>query len=154
MDGTPVADRGEAFGVVDVLLGVSPFVFLAGLLAGLVAALAVWPVAARVGGARRPPEGGPARYLRGPLLVGGVGLLASVVGLDLARGSVPDGVGPALAARLLVVAGCLSAVAHRLQYGDDPPERRRANGYAYAAFVVVWTSLALGLYALWLSQWS
>ena len=148
MTGTPVGDRGEAFGVVDALLGVSPFVFLAGLLAGLVAALAVWPVAARFGPAPDPLETAPSEYLRGPLLVGGVGLLASVA-IDVARESVPDGAGPALAVRLLVVGGALSAVAHRLQYGDDPPGRRRANGYAYAAFAVAWTALALGLYACW-----
>ena len=146
---TPVGNPGESVTVVEVLLGVAPFVFLVGVVAGLAAALVVWPLAARLDAAPGTLDENPASYLRGPTLVGGVGLLASLV-VDFARRTPPERVGLALAVRLLLVAACLSGTVHWLQYREAPEEMRRANGYAYAGFVGVWTSFALGLYALWL----
>lgn len=147
---TPTAGPEEAFGVLDVALGVAPFVLLVGVLTGLAAGAAVWPIAARLSDGRVPLERDPSSYLRGPAVVGGVGLLASVVVLDVALGDPPERVGSVLAGRSLLVAGCLSAVAHHVQYREARPERRRANAYTYVAFVVVWTAFALGLSALWI----
>lgn len=146
---TPAGGSGEAFGVLDVALGASPFVFLVGVLAGSVAAFAVWPVAVRLSDDRSSLETEPRTYLRGPVLVGGTALLTSVQ-VDLVLSEQVGPVGPALAGRLLLLGGCLSAVAHWWQYRDATAERRHVNGYAYAAFVLVWTALSLGLYASWL----
>ena len=139
---TPTGDTGEAFGILDLLVGISPFVFVVGLLVGLAASGCAYPLARRLDtGFTRADRFEREQHLT-PMALGGVGFLASAwIAVGLADVWPVDAFWWTLVRHLLVV-GALAVPVHVLQYRDAERADRRASRYLYAVFVVSWSVLA------------
>lgn len=145
MPETPTGDTGEAFGLLDFVIGAAPFVVIVGTVTGLAAAALVYPVASRAGAGFVPPREGWGRQFRVPAVVGGGGSLLSFWTEVVLR---PLTVTGGLLGRLFVVVAALSAVAWYVTFRETDRATRRTSLLCYVPFVVVWTALAFGLYAL------
>jgi hypothetical protein len=149
LSATPDVGHTEP-GAFEILLLPLFGVLLAGVVAGLVAAVTVALVKPWTGAGLRPPEPGYAPWSRlgvpvgasvlGTVTVAAVGLHASWLGVD---GSTTG------AALLVLVVGVLMGAAlHRLHFGAAAPPERRAGRYSYGVFVVVWTATTVFYYAI------
>lgn len=147
--GTPAVGDGTP-GPVEILLFPLFGVLLAGLVAGLVAAVTVTLVKPWIGAGLRPPEPGYAPWSRlklpvgasvlGTATVAAVGLHASWLGL----GSSTAGT----ALLVLAVGVALGATLYRVHFGAAEPRERRAGRYSYSVFVVVWTATTAVYFAI------
>ena len=143
----------EDFAAVEVLLGVSPFVFLVGLLCGLVASVCLRPIERRTGVGLVPAGSSRRRGARRAATIGGLGFLLAValefvvdVYLDAPVEPLTD---PAWsAAFLLSVGGGLAVVTWLPTFREVAAAERRASRYSYATFVGIWTALGTALHAL------
>lgn len=145
----------EDFVALEVLVGITPFVFLVGIGIGLVAVFCLRPLERRSGVGLVPSRSSRRRGVQRAVVIGGLGFLLAVALEFFVEVYLDVPIDPFTrpgwsAAFLLSVGGGLAVVTRFLTFRDVAAEERLASRYSYAVFVGIWTGLGTALHVLFL----